>query len=237
MAALRGVQLLQWTDHLAQDVGGDLSVQGRRFQFSCAEQYLIRRMSTFCSAGGWQKAWRRECIEMRFSMPASSAAAFDGTIELPGAQRPDRILAGEQPAAIEHLALCSCNSPPDAQAFQQHWRQHCVAILLALACSTRRVMRWLSMSPIFRATTSLTRSPVAYARARAVWCFRLPAAAIRRFTSSGLRITGSLRGRCTGCIFATNSGRSRVTLKKNFNPLIAELSEAGETPLSTRCNW
>lgn len=82
-----------------------------------------------------------------------------------------------------------------------------------------------------------TRSPVAYARANAVWCFRLLAAAIRRLTSSGLRITGSLRGKCTGCILATSSGRSRVVLKKNFSPLIAELSEAGDVPLSTRYNW
>jgi hypothetical protein len=40
MAALRGVQLLQWTDYLAQDVGGDLCIEGRRFQFLVAKQHL-----------------------------------------------------------------------------------------------------------------------------------------------------------------------------------------------------
>lgn len=36
-----------------------------------------------------------------------------------------------------------------------------VAVLAALPCSTRKVMRLLSMSETFSKTTSLTRSPVA----------------------------------------------------------------------------
>ena len=40
MAALHGVQFLQRTDHLAQDVGGDLRVQGGRVQLLVPEQYL-----------------------------------------------------------------------------------------------------------------------------------------------------------------------------------------------------
>lgn len=40
IAALRRVQPLQRTDDLAQDVGGDLGIQGCRFQFLVAEQYL-----------------------------------------------------------------------------------------------------------------------------------------------------------------------------------------------------
>jgi len=40
MAALHGVQLLQRTDLLAQDVGGDLRVQGGRFQLLVPEQHL-----------------------------------------------------------------------------------------------------------------------------------------------------------------------------------------------------
>jgi hypothetical protein len=63
-----------------------------------------------------------------------------------------------------------------------------------------------------------------------VWCLRLPAAAIRRATSSRLKTTGSVRGSRTGCIFAINSLRPTVMSKKNFNPLIAALSEPGEMP-------
>ena len=40
MAALHGVQFLQRTDHLAQDVGGDLRVQGSCFQLLVPEQHL-----------------------------------------------------------------------------------------------------------------------------------------------------------------------------------------------------
>ena len=44
----------------------------------------------------------------------------DGTVELPGAEMLDRVQAGEQLAAVEHLALSTGNAPPDTQAFQQH---------------------------------------------------------------------------------------------------------------------
>ena len=54
-------------------------------------------------------------------------------IQLPGAQGFDRVQAGEQPAAVEHLALRSGDAPPHAQAFQQDRRQHRIAILLAFA--------------------------------------------------------------------------------------------------------
>ena len=40
MAELRGVQFLQRTDHLAQDVGGHLCVQGSCFQLLVPEQHL-----------------------------------------------------------------------------------------------------------------------------------------------------------------------------------------------------
>jgi len=48
----------------------------------------------------------------------------DGTIELAVAQRLDRIESGEQPTAVEHLALRPGYLPPDAQALQQHRREH-----------------------------------------------------------------------------------------------------------------
>ena len=57
----------------------------------------------------------------------------NGPVELASAEGVDRIHAGEQPAAIEHLALSAGNAPPDAQAFEQDRRKHRVAILLAFA--------------------------------------------------------------------------------------------------------
>jgi hypothetical protein len=40
---------------------------------------------------------------------------------------------GKQPAAVEHLALGAGDAPPDAQAFEQHGREHGVAILVPFA--------------------------------------------------------------------------------------------------------
>jgi hypothetical protein len=37
---LRGLQSLQWTDHLAQDLGGHVRVDGRGLQPLVAEQHL-----------------------------------------------------------------------------------------------------------------------------------------------------------------------------------------------------
>jgi hypothetical protein len=41
------------------------------------------------------------------------------------------MLAGEQPAAVEHLALGAGDPPPGAQALEQHRGQQRVAILRA----------------------------------------------------------------------------------------------------------
>jgi hypothetical protein len=56
------------------------------------------------------------------------------------------------------------------------------------------------------------------------------AAAIRQPASLRLNTTGKVRGTCTGCILAIKSPAASVTSKKNFNPVIAALSDTGETP-------
>ena len=58
---------------------------------------------------------------------------MDGTIELARGDRIDRIHAGKQPPAVEHLPLRPGHSPPGAQPFEEQRRQHGVAILVALA--------------------------------------------------------------------------------------------------------
>ena len=55
------------------------------------------------------------------------------SVQLPRGQWIDRILAGKQPPALEHLALRMGIAPPSAQALEQHRRQHGVAILVTLA--------------------------------------------------------------------------------------------------------
>jgi len=54
-------------------------------------------------------------------------------VELPGAHRVERVLPGEQPAPVEHLALGAGNPPPGTQVLEQHRAEHGVAILAALA--------------------------------------------------------------------------------------------------------
>jgi hypothetical protein len=87
-------------------------------------------------------------------------SSMDGTVELPRAQRVHRIKAREQPAVAQDLALGMAHTPPHAQPLQQDRREHGVAVLRPLPCTTRSVMRWLSTSPTLSATTSLARKPV-----------------------------------------------------------------------------
>jgi hypothetical protein len=56
-------------------------------------------------------------------------------------------------------------------------------------------------------------------------------------TSSRLKTTASLRGTQTDCIFVIKSGRSSVTLKRKFSPVMVALSVMGELPASAICNW
>jgi hypothetical protein len=58
---------------------------------------------------------------------------MDGTVELARGDRIERIHAGEQPAAVEHLPLRPGHPPPGAQPLEQQRRQHGIAILAPLA--------------------------------------------------------------------------------------------------------
>src|SRR5271156_1205767 len=70
----------------------------------------------------------------------------------------------------------------------------------------RRSIRWLSMSPTFKAHTSLTRSPAPYATDRAVRCLRVRALSIKRLASSRLKTTGRVRATRTWLILLIRSG-------------------------------
>ena len=108
--------------------------------------------------------------------------------------------------------------------------------LRPLPCSTRSVIRLLSMSVTLSATTSLTRSPVPYATDSAVWCLMWDTQPSNRVTSSLLRTTGNFSGTRTDCILAIASGRPRVTSNRKFKPTMVALSVMGDVPLSTISN-
>src|SRR6185437_8581408 len=84
-----------------------------------------------------------------------------------------------------------------------------------LPCSTRNVMRSLSMSDTFKFATSDTRRPAPAATLSAALYLRPGAASRSRATSSWLSTTGALRGSFTILRGRTRSGRSSVTVKKN----------------------
>jgi hypothetical protein len=56
-------------------------------------------------------------------------------------------------------------------------------------------------------------------------------------TSSGLSTTGSRSGTPTLASRSPNSGRARVTLKKNRSADTAAFIFAGEAPSVARCSW
>ena len=58
---------------------------------------------------------------------------MDSAVELPGGERVHRIQTGKEPPAGQDFALSMAHAPPRAQAFEQHRREHGVAVLAALA--------------------------------------------------------------------------------------------------------
>ncbi len=80
-------------------------------------------------------------------------------VQLPSGQRIDRILAGKQPPALEHLALRTGVAPPGAQALEQHRRKHGVAILVALALLNAQDHALAVDIADLQRLTSLARNP------------------------------------------------------------------------------
>ena len=105
-----------------------------------------------------------------------------------------------------------------------------------VACSTRSIMRMLSISETF----SLARRPRrrgAIGDAERGLVLAPGAASKRRATSSGLTTTGSLRGSWTNVRCRAASARPSVTVKKNRNAETVELIIAAPARFSVKCNW
>jgi hypothetical protein len=111
----------------------------------------------------------------------------------------------------------------------EHRRRH-AGRLSVVPAARRRASRTCCHLP--QSPTNATRGgggrprPVHHAgKARQHRCV-----AVSRRTSSGVSTTGKVRGTRTGCILTISWGRSRVTVKKNFGPVIARFSETGDVP-------
>src|SRR5215831_16834304 len=81
-----------------------------------------------------QRMWRHALLDAR-----GLGGGTDGATELTGRQRFDRVAARKQPASRQQQAAPPALPPPDAQQFEQLWRQHCVAVLDAFAARSSSV--------------------------------------------------------------------------------------------------
>src|ERR1035437_5482925 len=102
----------QWTDHLAQDLGGDMGIERCRLELLVAEQDLDHSdvHLLFEQVG-------REAVSERMERdalvdPSRQRSLMHGAVELSGGQGLDRVQAWEEPPAIEHLALGTGDAPP-----------------------------------------------------------------------------------------------------------------------------
>ena len=146
-----GLARLQWTDHLAQDLGGDLGIKRGGLKLLVAEQHLDHAdiHLLFEQVGG-------EAVPQRVQGDLLVDAGREpglvhGAVQLTGGQRLDGVQSREQPSAVEHLALGTGYSPPRTQPLEHHRREHGVAIFAALALlDTQRHARAIDVSDLQR---------------------------------------------------------------------------------------
>ncbi len=133
MAAARysGGKFLQWADHFAQHLGGDMGIACGRFQLLVPEQDLddpdIKLL--FQQMGGKtvpQGMHRNPLVDLRLV-----GGGMDRPVKLAGGDRFNQAVTREQPAAVAHLALGAGDPPPYPKAAQQQRRQQGMAVFLA----------------------------------------------------------------------------------------------------------
>src|ERR1700722_12581303 len=146
-----------------------MRIERRGLQFFMPKQHLDGAdiFALFEQMGGErvaQRMHRDALIDAR-----GNRGFMHGPVQLPGTHGVHRIEARKQIAAWEDLPLGVGMAPPGTQPLEQERREQRIPILSPLTlCSTRRSIRLLSISPTFRAVTSLTRSPAPYATDKAV---------------------------------------------------------------------
>jgi hypothetical protein len=105
-------QRLQWTGDLAQDLGGHLGIQGRGLKPLVPEQHLDDTDIHFLFQQMGGVAVTQGMRGDAFVDLRGVCGQVTDAVELPGAYRVDGVLPGEQPAAVEQLALGTASPPP-----------------------------------------------------------------------------------------------------------------------------
>src|SRR5262249_12417666 len=156
-----------------------------------------------------QRMWRDALLD-----PRGLGGGVDGTTELASRQRFDRVAAGEQPAPWQQQAALPPLPPPNAQQFEQLWRQHCMAVLAALAAlDAQQHALGIDLADLERDNLRNAQSG-AIGGGNAALYFGAVVARSRRVTSSTLSTAGIRRGCGTTVSRRDRSGRSSVTVKK-----------------------
>src|SRR6266850_8515860 len=120
---------------LADRVGGDARVERRGLKLGMSKQDLDHPNVNVLFEQVGREAMAQGVRRHPFGDLGHVRGGVAGARELTRRHRVDGVLAGEQPA------LRPCNAIPVAQEFEQHRGKHRMAVLAALACSTRSIMR------------------------------------------------------------------------------------------------
>ena len=108
----------------------------------------------FCSSRWVAKLCRKVCSETRLLISGHLGSGVTGAIELARGHRLDRIAAGKQPAlrAAPPATRCAADRAGCGESMT-------LRSLPPLPCSTRMIIRLLSMSETLSETTSVARRP------------------------------------------------------------------------------
>lgn len=119
--------------HGAHRPGGDLGVEGGVVELGVAEQDLDHPDigAVLQEVGG--EAVAQSVRADALGDAGGPCGLDDDPAELPGTDRLEGVLAGEQPAVTQHHALLAAGPPPLAQQGQQIRREQGVAVPVALA--------------------------------------------------------------------------------------------------------
>jgi len=146
---------------LADGIGGDTGIERRRFELGVTKQHLDHPNINVLFKQMGRKAVPQGVRRHALLEVSHIGSGMAGARKLTCRYRVGWVLARKQPSLRPRDAI------PVAQKFKQRRGKHRVAILATprlrwgrlLPCSMRSIMRLESISEIFSAATSETRSP------------------------------------------------------------------------------
>src|SRR5260370_1069356 len=129
----QGCKPIEWAGDGPDRGVGNAGVKRRRIEFGVTEQRLDHaNIDTLLEKMGGKAVPQRVRRHVLLD-PPRLGGGMDGTTELTGRQRLDRVAAGKQPASRPQQAVPPALAPPDAQQPEQLRRQRWMTALAPLA--------------------------------------------------------------------------------------------------------